>query len=108
MSTLGLIIILTFGILITGAPFISLLYASYVIDTNTKLKAYIIDNFHDGMTYIDKPSFVRRVRGIQNTTGWIGCTPIYDKNKKRCVIYNDGVSYESAKKLLDKNGGISK
>lgn len=102
MSTLGIIILVSFGILMTETPFILLLYASYVVDTNMKLKSYIIENSHDGMIYIDKPSFVRRVRGIQNTTGWIGCTPIYDKSKKRCVIYNDGVSYESAKKLLGK------
>lgn len=102
MSTLEIIILVSFSILMMSAPFIVLLYASYVVDTNTKLKAYIIENGHDGMVYIDKPSFVRRVRGIQNTTGWIGCTPIYDKSNKRCVIYNDGISYESAKKLLDK------
>lgn len=59
MSTLGIIILVSFSILIKSAPFIVLLYVIYVVDTNTKLKTYIIENGHDGMIYIDKPSFVR-------------------------------------------------
>ncbi len=43
MRTLGIIILVSFGILMMSAPFIVMLYASYVVDTNTKLKAAFSD-----------------------------------------------------------------